>query len=565
MRKKLTWFHSLIIFAALLILMIASLFCVNAVNRSNYENELRNYLSLSNEVLVLEETGKDDKTAIKDMAYAMTNRNSEIRITVIDMNGKVIYDTDRSEIETSHLDREEIKTLGKIVYRDSKTLNKKMMYLAALDSQEKYYIRVAIPLGNINGILRITILVSTITLIVVMVSSVIIDIFVIDRSLKPLKEDTRRLASIIGSDYVDTDGDDLTSISYQIDRTKDLIDEKIRFLTLEKEKLNFIINSMNQGLLILDEEKNVQLFNRASEEIFKAHIDENIQLTGITILPEVHDACKEALKGNPSTLDISVYNKQYLVNISPIQENWIRQGETKKGILMTLVDISDKKRLEDAKRDFFANASHELKSPLTSIIGYTEMIKDGFITEEKDVNEAEDRILSEAKRMNEIVKEMLDLSRLESEDPNKKIESLLILTKSRLIASQFEEELKKNSVEIEFLGDDFNIDMDTDDLNLLLKNLIENGIRYNKQGGKVVIRCDREHKILSISDTGIGIAKDNLNRIFERFYRVDKARSRKLGGTGLGLSIVKHICMNYSISIKVDSILDVGTTFTLSF
>lgn len=565
MRKKLTWFHSLIIFAALLILMIASLFCVNAVNRSNYENELRNYLSLSNEVLVLEETGKDDKTAIKDMAYAMTNRNSEIRITVIDMNGKVIYDTDRSEIETSHLDREEIKTLGKIVYRDSKTLNKKMMYLASLDSQEKYYIRVAIPLGNINGILRITILVSTITLIVVMVSSVIIDIFVIDRSLKPLKEDTRRLASIIGSDYVDTDGDDLTSISYQIDRTKDLIDEKIRFLTLEKEKLNFIINSMNQGLLILDEEKNVQLFNRASEEIFKAHIDENIQLTGITILPEVHDACKEALKGNPSTLDISVYNKQYLVNISPIQENWIRQGETKKGILMTLVDISDKKRLEDAKRDFFANASHELKSPLTSIIGYTEMIKNGFITEEKDVNEAEDRILSEAKRMNEIVKEMLDLSRLESEDPNKKIESLLILTQSRLIASQFDEELKKNSVEIEFLGDDFNIDMDTDDLNLLLKNLIENGIRYNKQGGKVVIRCDREHKILSISDTGIGIAKDNLNRIFERFYRVDKARSRKLGGTGLGLSIVKHICMNYSISIKVDSILDVGTTFTLSF
>ena len=565
MRKKLTWFHSLIIFAALLILMIASLFCVNAVNRSNYENELRNYLSLSNEVLVLKETGKDDKTAIKDMAYAMTNKNSEIRITVIDMNGKVIYDTDRSEIETSHLDREEIKTLGKIVYRDSKTLNKKMMYLASLDSQEKYYIRVAIPLGNINGILRITILVSTITLIVVMVSSVIIDIFVIDRSLKPLKEDTRRLASIIGSDYVDTDGDDLTSISYQIDRTKDLIDEKIRFLTLEKEKLNFIINSMNQGLLILDEEKNVQLFNRASEEIFKAHIDENIQLTGITILPEVHDACKEALKGNPSTLDISVYNKQYLVNISPIQENWIRQGETKKGILMTLVDISDKKRLEDAKRDFFANASHELKSPLTSIIGYTEMIKNGFITEGKDVNEAEDRILSEAKRMNEIVKEMLDLSRLESEDPNKKIESLLILTQSRLIASQFEEELKKNSVDIEFLGDDFIVDMDTDDLNLLLKNLIENGIRYNKQGGKVVIRCDREHKILSISDTGIGIAKDNLNRIFERFYRVDKARSRKLGGTGLGLSIVKHICMNYSISIQVDSILDVGTTFTLSF
>lgn len=565
MRKKLTWSHSLIILAALLIMMIASLFCVNAVNRSNYEKELRNYLSLTRQVLVLEEKSKDETTAIKDTAYAMTNKNGEIRITVIDMQGKVVYDTDRSEIETSHLDREEIKTLGKIVYRDSETLNKKMMYLASLDDQEKYYVRVAIPLGNINEILRITILVSTVTLIVVMVSSIIIDIFVIDKSLKPLKEDTRRLASIIGSDYVEADGDDLASISYQIDRTKDLIDEKIRFLTLEKEKLNFIINSMSQGLLILDEEKNVQLFNKASEDIFRTKIDDDSKLTAITILPEIHDACKEALMGNHSSLDISVNARQYLINVSPIQENWIKPNETKKGIMITLVDISDKKRLEDAKRDFFANASHELKSPLTSIIGYTEMIKNGFITDEKDVKEAEDRVLSEAKRMNEIVKEMLDLSRLESEDPNKKIESLSVLTQARLVTSQFEEEIEKNSIHMEFLGDDFDVNMDKDDFNLLLKNLIENAIRYNKNDGKVIIKSDRSKKTLSVSDTGIGIAKENLNRIFERFYRVDKARSRKLGGTGLGLSIVKHICLNYSVSIKVDSIIDVGTTFTLTF
>lgn len=566
MRKKLTIFHSLIVFLSLAILALTSCLAVNSVNKTNYEKQLSSYLALTAEVLNLEEKDSTDEvSAIKDTVSTLSNSEDGLRITIIDLTGKVIADSDKSEISSSHLDREEIKNPGTIVYRYSSTLGKKMMYLAGKDLSGKYFIRVSIPLGNIYSILKITILVSVITLIVVLILSIVTDIFVIDKSLKPLREDTRRLASIIHSDAIETKDDDLADISYQIDKTKDLIDEKIHSLTLEKEKVNFILDSMNQGLIIIGKDKSIQLFNKATSLIFRTPIKEGDSLTALTIQPEIFDAFNDAMKNSSSCFDFNISGKEYLVNVSPITENWIESEEEVKGVMMTFVDINEKKRLEDAKKDFFANASHELKSPLTSIIGYTEMIKNGFLQEPNEIQEAEDRILSESKRMNEIVKEMLDLSRLESEQFNKNIESLSLTDSIRMNLGLFDKEISENNLQIDILGDDFRVSMDKEDLNLLVKNLIENAVRYNKKDGSIKIVLDKEKRTLAITDTGIGIPKEDLNRIFERFFRVDKARSRKLGGTGLGLSIVKHICLNYYISIHVDSLLGVGSTFTLMF
>lgn len=566
MRKKLTIFHSLIVFLSLAILALTSCLAVNSVNKTNYEKQLNSYFSLTAEVLNLEEKDSTDEvSAIKDTVSTLSNSEDGLRITIIDLTGKVIADSDKSEISSSHLDREEIKNPGTIVYRYSTTLGKKMMYLAGKDLSGKYFIRVSIPLGNIYSILKITILVSVITLIVVLILSIVTDIFVIDKSLKPLREDTRRLASIIHSDAIETKDDDLADISYQIDKTKDLIDEKIHSLTLEKEKVNFILDSMNQGLIIIEKDKSIQLFNKATSLIFRTPIKEGDSLTILTIQPEIFDAFNDAMKNSSSCFDLNISGKEYLVNVSPITENWIESEEEVKGVMMTFVDINEKKRLEDAKKDFFANASHELKSPLTSIIGYTEMIKNGFLQEPNEIQEAEDRILSESKRMNEIVKEMLDLSRLESEQLSKSIESLSLTDSIRMNLGLFDKEISDSNLHIDILGDDFKVSMDKEDLNLLVKNLIENAVRYNKKDGSIKIVLDSEKRTLAITDSGIGIPKEDLNRIFERFFRVDKARSRKLGGTGLGLSIVKHICLNYYISIHVDSLLGVGSTFTLMF
>lgn len=566
MRKKLTFIHSLIVFCSLLIVVICSCLTVSSVNKKNYEKELTNYLYITQEVLSLEKKNtSDDEVAIKNTVSTIASKDNEIRITIIKMDGEVVYDSDKSDIQTSHLDREEIKNLGTIVYRYSSTLSKKMMYIASKDKTNTYYIRVAIPLGSINEILKITILTSTITLIIVLCLSVIIDIFIIDKSLRPLKEDTKRLAHIINSDFIENnEDDDLESISYQIDKTRDLINDKIKFLTLEKEKFNFILNKMNQGLLILDNNKNIQLFNDKIPLIFSNQIKENDKLTSLTILPEIQEAYKNAINHQNSKFDIQISNKYYLINVDYLKEEWLANSSND-GVMMTFVDMTEKKNLENAKRDFFSNASHELKSPLTTILGYTEMIKNGFFTSEEDIKEAEDKIIFESNRMNEIVKEMLDLSRLESEDSNKTIENLSISSNIKSSLSLFEKELKDKNITINLENEDFNVTMDKEDLNLLLKNLLENAIRYNKENGSINIKINKSLKELSISDTGIGIPKNDLNRIFERFYRVDKARSRKLGGTGLGLSIVKHICLNYSIKIKVDSILDVGSTFTLDF
>ena len=167
--------------------------------------------------------------------------------------------------------------------------------------------------------------------------------------------------------------------------------------------------------------------------------------------------------------------------------------------------------------------------------------------------------------MNDIISEMLDLSRLESESRSEEYKVLSLQEALEHNINLLLTSANEKNIEIRIEGENFSVYLIKEDLDILLKNLLENAIRYNKQNGKVLISLVKEKHLLSIQDTGIGIPEESLSRIFERFYRVDKSRSRKLGGTGLGLSIVKHICTNERIQIHVASKLDEGTTFTLTF
>ena len=167
--------------------------------------------------------------------------------------------------------------------------------------------------------------------------------------------------------------------------------------------------------------------------------------------------------------------------------------------------------------------------------------------------------------MNDIISEMLDLSRLERESKSEEYKVLSLQEALEHNINLLLTSANEKNIEIRIEGENFSVYLIKEDLDILLKNLLENAIRYNKQNGKVLISLVKEKHLLSIQDTGIGIPEESLSRIFERFYRVDKSRSRKLGGTGLGLSIVKHICTNERIQIHVASKLDEGTTFTLTF
>ncbi len=563
MRKKLFLWHGLILFISLASLIGVSIAMMFSLNQKNTKNELQGYLDLARNVLVEERKECDEEEALANTGNLIKLSSKKIRLTLISTSGNVLYDSDTSEIEENHLNRPEILNLGQFTTRYSNTLKRDMMYLAGLDSTGKIYVRVAIPLSLINDQVNSTIAISLGVFILVLVISILVDYYSINASLRPLKKEVFRLSEIVSQDEEPTKDVEIESLSYQIDQTKKLIVEKIHSLTEEQEKLRFILNSMNQGLLIVDEKMDVVLVNDYIRKIFHYVDKENASLFDITILSSFSELFHKAMEGKDEVVEVKIEERYYLVSATGFAADWL--GKEKKGVAYSLSDITIDKNLEKAKRDFFANASHELKSPLTSIIGYSEMIKNGFVTDKKEINEDLDRILFESKRMNDIVIQMLELSKLEAKDEKKEKEMLSLVSTIGEIKECHQAEIEKKEITFNVIGDDFSVLMQKEDLHSLLENLIENAIRYNKDKGKITLTLDKESRSLKIEDTGCGIPKKYQERIFERFFRVDKARSRKLGGTGLGLSIVKHICLNESIRLSLESVEDVMSAFTLVF
>ena len=226
-----------------------------------------------------------------------------------------------------------------------------------------------------------------------------------------------------------------------------------------------------------------------------------------------------------------------------------------------IIDLSEEKNSNQMKKQFFLNASHELKSPLTSIIGYSELISEELVRDE-EIIQISKKTLKEARRMKNIVLDMLELSKLESNES--KLQENINL--KEIIDSSIELlEYQINKKEINIIKDvsDYNVYANKEDINKLVSNILSNAVNYNVQKGNIWITL--KNNKLTIKDSGIGISKEDLPRIFERFYRVDQGRSKENSGTGLGLAIVKHICLNYGYQISVDSKLNSGTTFKIIF
>ena len=218
--------------------------------------------------------------------------------------------------------------------------------------------------------------------------------------------------------------------------------------------------------------------------------------------------------------------------------------------------------MNSLKREFFANASHELKSPLTSIIGYQQLIKQGILNTSEEIQDATLRTINEAQRMNKLIIEMLDLSRLEN-NVQTILEDVNISKIINDCLQELQPSIEKKKIRVITEMDDESLFASQSDLYKLIRNIMDNSIIYNNEEGTIVINFKGNE--LVISDTGVGISKSDLDHIFERFYRVDKARSRESSGTGLGLSIVKHICLLYGYKINVESVLGKGTTITIVF
>ena len=494
MKRKILLTNIFTVLFSIFLFLAISLFSVVQVNRSNSESFLRNQLLIAQSILEeKEEKGESISDMMKETSDIMTSSTSYLRITFLNADGEVLFDSAKDAIqEENHLQRPEIQNLGTIYVRMSDTLHMKMMYIAACSPDISYYVRIAFPLRTIDNVVSSILIFASLFAILLTILCSTVNSLLINHELNPLKVESVRLAKLVNRDTIEP-GDELESIALNIEETERFIQQKVDDLTREKEKLNYIIDQMKEGLIIVDDQGNIILINERAKEFFPSKSYQ--RLIDVTILPEIIGCYQKAMLGVETSREIQSENEALFMTSQTISTDW--STDNRRAVSLFFSNISEEKKLENAKKDFFANASHELKSPLTSILGYAQMIEQGFLETKEEVKEALEKIRQEGKRMNDIISEMLDLSRLESESKSEEYKVLSLQEALEHNINLLLTSANEKNIEIRIEGENFSVYLIKEDLDILLKNLLENAIRYNKQNGKVLISLVKEKHLHS--------------------------------------------------------------------
>lgn len=555
MKRKISLINGIIIFISLTLFLIISIFIISKNYYYLQEKEIKNDILLIKDIY----NGNNEEEIIQ----AFKKSHTDLRITFISYDGIVIKDSsDVVEFE-SHLERPEILDLGNVYTRYSTTLNKYMMYISHKD--DGVYIRVAIPVKSVNPIVNSFLILWIFILLSIFLLSVILINIANKKALAPLNAEINKLSRLAG--FKSYYGDDIERLSQHINDLKNIMDEKITEILDEKSKVSFIINNLNTGVIVINNDGNIILVNKFILDINNTKEEDVLDKNYIYFIRnlEFQEKLEDTLdNGNINSFDIEAQKHTYLVSITPVMSKWTGNKDDKYGAFITITDLTEERNLEKIKREFFANASHELKSPLTTIIGYQQMILESIITTKDEILDASKRTVKEATRMHQIILEMLELARLESKEESK-LEEINLKNIITELIDQYQNEINAKKINLNLRLDDLILFMNYSHLNQLVRNLVENAIKYNIESGNIEIVVNPKKFEFTIQDTGIGIKKEDQNRVFERFYRVDKARSKDQGGTGLGLSIVKHICNLYSAKVNLNSEIGKGTKITIQF
>ena len=314
-----------------------------------------------------------------------------------------------------------------------------------------------------------------------------------------------------------------------------------------------ILNTLEDGVAAFDLDGHTLCCNAAAYRLL--HMEAQ-QLQHVFDLPgPVRGFFKDVRTGDTATVEL--YNQAVRLHYRDITENGFRVGA-----VLTLIDIGEQDRVERIRREFTANVSHELKTPLTSISGYAEMIENGM-AKDADVIAFAGRIRRESNRMLALVSDIITLSELEERGIKVQAEPVDLYALAQEIIETLRSAAMVRGVTVQLSGEPTLLQTNRVLMSELIYNLVDNAIRYNRSNGTVSVRVSG--RTLTVRDTGIGIPKANRDRIFERFYRVDKSRSKATGGTGLGLAIVKHICERCGAAIRLESAEGIGTEITVTF
>lgn len=390
------------------------------------------------------------------------------------------------------------------------------------------------------------------------------------RLVKPIDQIKEVTENIINQDYSrryrGSDFRELDELGYSINKLASKLEFQVQELEARNEQLNKLIENLNIGIMLLNESRLIKMVNPAMSEILEINMADNIGRPYIHFIsnPWIIELIEAAYEtGKPQSEEFNLMNsEEYILDATIIPVNLASESEH--GLIVLFYDITEIRRLEKVRTDFVANASHELRTPVTALKGFTETLLDGALEDRDTLIHFLEIMHEESERLDLIVGDILQLSRLEQRVDRMSLVPVNIKEVVKSVYHILNQKAKNKHIDLRLnVKDDLTIWYDPDTLKQILLNLISNAILYNREYGYVevsVVQLNHETQIC-IKDNGIGMKDHEQKRIFERFYRVDKARSRNSGGTGLGLSIVRHMVENTGGSITLESKLNAGSNF----
>ena len=477
---------------------------------------------------------------------------SDMRLTLIAADGTVLYDDDQHAAQLpNHSGREEIREAlasgAGESRRFSDTLGQETYYYA-VQIGDGSLLRLAKTTSSMWGMFQGAIPIVLVLILVLCVISYALAERLTKRIVDPINHVQIREGLVAPyyelAPFVRTISEQRTRISSQ------MVDLKNRTDTVEA-----IMDSMSEGLVLVSRQGTILSLNKSAADIFSlSDRVEGMNMLEVLRDVELNEAMQAALSGVRSEINLVHAKKTYRVYFSPVPGS---------GAVILFLDITEKARTEQLRREFSANVSHELKTPLTTIYGHAEMLEGGMV-KEMDRPHFYTKIKGEAERLIALIEDIIMLSRLDEVDNNPPREAVDLAEAAAEVVESLGDMARERCISIYIVGGGL-FPASRAQVCELLYNLIDNAIKYNTPNGSVTIALDvtEDRAKVVVSDTGIGIPKAEQSRVFERFYRVDKSRSKKTGGTGLGLAIVKHIAIAYEGKIELDSTEGQGTRIAI--
>lgn len=497
------------------------------------------------------------------MDYLKNLNENDCRITWIAADGTVLYDNqfDASQME-NHRNREEVKQAMEgsagTSFRQSTTVSERTMYYAKR-MQDHTVLRLSVSQSSVLFLLGGMLSPICFILLAACILSGVLSYRVSKKIVHPLSE-----LDLKHPEQVET-YDELSPFLQRIAAQNREIEHRVRELKKQQQEFSMITENMSEGLFVIDRNYQILSYNKSAVQIFSIEnepIGQN--LLAVNRSQEFREAVDSVLQGRNTQKKLTLNGRVYQIIANSVYSPDSEQELV--GAVLLVLDITEKEEQERYRREFTANVSHELKTPLTSISGIAEIIRNGIVRPE-DIPHFAGKIYDESQRLITLIGDIIKLSQLDEDQVPLERESVDLLEISRDVVQQLSSVAKKNGVSLVAGGTHGSVYGVRQVLSEMVYNLCENAVKYNQKGGRVSVDVKQSDAAitLTVKDTGIGIPKAEQSRVFERFYRVDKSHSKAVGGTGLGLSIVKHGAALHHAVIELNSEVGEGTEIKLIF